>query len=351
MNQPHNLYFHIPYCASKCHYCAFFSTACVDPDWNSYRDGILSEIQQWADKMGKIDVPTIFFGGGTPSLMPVNVFSQIMDAIRKAFNVLPDCEITLESNPGTLDKDKLRQFAEIGMNRLSIGVQSLNDENLRFLGRRHSVQDARDLIRAAQNMGLRVSADFIYGLPGQCVEDIRKMCRDINELGLNHCSMYELTIEDGTPFAKMNLDMPNNDIMAEMYDAIMTELNLPRYEVSNYAATGFECRHNQNIWDGQPYIGFGRGAAGRPLINNIWYEQMGQKEKLEKMNNKDRAIEKVIMGLRTGRGVELTPYVTDAIDMYYVYTNPEFFVVEDQRLSVTNNGLMILNDLLVKLVK
>lgn len=351
MNQPHNLYFHVPYCASKCHYCAFFSAACADPDWDAYLNGILSEIRHWADKMGMIDVPTIFFGGGTPSLMPVYVFAQIMNAVRNSFNVLPDCEITMECNPGTVTSEKLHKFVESGMNRLSIGVQSLNDEELHFLGRRHSALDALKLIRSAQDMGLRVSADFIYGLPGQTVEDVRKMCRDINELDLNHCSMYELTIEDGTPFAKMNLDMPNNDTMAGMYDVINTDLNLPRYEVSNYANPGFECRHNQNIWDGQPYIGFGRGAAGRSLINNEWYEQMGQNEKLEKMNDKERAIEKVIMGLRTKHGVELTLDVTDVIDMYYVYTNPEFFVVKDNRLSLTNNGLLILNDLLVHLVK
>nr|MBQ0091597.1 radical SAM protein [Candidatus Enterousia merdequi] len=148
---------------SKCNYCAFFSVACNNPDWEKYANSICDELVFWAEKLGKKDVPTIFFGGGTPSLMPIGVFENIIKCINQNFNVLPNAEITLESNPGTLDKYKLQDFVSNGVNRLSVGVQSLNDEELVFLGRKHNVNQAQDLLNHAMNMGLRVSADFIYG--------------------------------------------------------------------------------------------------------------------------------------------------------------------------------------------
>ncbi|MDL2296001.1 radical SAM family heme chaperone HemW [Lachnospiraceae bacterium OttesenSCG-928-E19] len=296
MNKPHNLYFHIPYCASKCRYCAFYSMPCANPEWDSFADGILAEIDHWSKIMGKIDIPTIFFGGGTPSLMPVVVFERIMNAVRENFNVLPDCEITVECNPGTITAEKLIAFQKIGMNRISVGVQSFDDDILKFMGRCHNANTALDLINKSLDLGLRVSADFIYGLPNQTVDDVKNLCNQINNLGIEHCSMYELIIEPGTPFADMKLDVPDNETMADMYETIGETLAMPRYEVSNY---GTPCHHNQNIWDGEPYIGFGTAAAGRPLINNVWHEQMGNNEMCEKMTDTDRAIERVIMGLRS----------------------------------------------------
>ena len=142
---------------------------------------------------------------------------------------------------------RLDEFIANGANRLSIGVQSLNDDELQFLGRRHNVAKAMRLIDVAKSRNIRVSADFIYGLPRHNAKSVEKLCNEINKIGLTHCSMYELTIEPSTPFGKMNLDMPSNTEMAEMYNVIGETLNLPRYEVSNYAVPGFECRHNQNV--------------------------------------------------------------------------------------------------------
>lgn len=348
MTKSHNLYFHVPFCQTKCNYCAFYSSACANPDWTKYCDGILAEIDNWAIRLKKITVPTIFFGGGTPSLMPVDIFARIITKVRDKFNLSTDCEVSLESNPGTLDCKKLSEFQKLGVNRLSIGIQSLNDDELKFLGRCHDAATATQLVRDAKDLGLRVSGDFIYGLPGQTVTDVRKLCEQINELGLEHCSMYELSIEPDTPFSKMNLEMPDNETMAEMYETIGHTLTLPRYEVSNY---GTPCRHNQNIWDGAPYIGIGRGAAGRPLINGIWHEQTGDDKLFEKMDPSTRALEKIIMGLRTKNGVGLEPEITDLIDMLYVYKNPDLLQVVDNRLIATEKGLLFLNDLLVKLVR
>ena len=161
MQKNHNLYIHVPFCASKCKYCAFYSHAEISPDWEKYCDGILSEIDFWYDKMGRINVPSIFFGGGTPSMIPTETFEKIMNAAYAKFNISNDCEITLESNPGTLDKNKLSKFQKLGINRLSVGVQSLDDETLKFLGRTHNVKQAIDLLNSAQELNLNISADFI----------------------------------------------------------------------------------------------------------------------------------------------------------------------------------------------
>ena len=351
MTVPHNIYVHVPFCMSKCNYCAFFSRACVAPDWRTYTDGILSEIDYWATKLGKIDVPTIFFGGGTPSLMPVEFFSEIMARIYDRFNVLPVAEITIESNPGTLTAPRLDDFIKSGVNRLSIGVQSLDDDELRFLGRRHTVMDAMQLINTAQSRDIRVSADFIYGLPKHTAKTVEKLCRNINKIGLMHCSMYELTIEPDTPFEKKNLNMPANDMMAEMYNAISETLALPRYEVSNYATPGFECRHNQNVWDGAAYIGIGHGAAGRIFWDGTWYEQMGGGARFEPMTVAARATEKIITGLRTTRGLLLAPDVENALNMEYAKSHPELLEIVDGRIRATKRGMLILDDLLLDLAK
>lgn len=300
--------------------------------------------------MGRISVPTVFFGGGTPSLMPTRVFARIMNALRTKFNVLPDCEITLESNPKTLDATRLREFMDAGVNRLSVGVQRLDNTELEFLGRRHNVRDAMQLLDLAMKMGLRVNADFIYGIPGDTVDTVAQMCRDINALGLGHVSMYELTIEKNTPFGQMNLAMPTNDAMADMYCAIGDTLTLPRYEVSNYARHGCECRHNQNVWDGAPYIGIGHGAAGRPYIDGTWYEQTGGDDiQMQPLTPASRATEKIITGLRTVHGVRKSDDVMRVINTDWLRANPELVCDNNDRICVTEKGMLILDDLLLDL--
>ena len=336
---------------SKCNYCAFFSRACAAPDWDTYTNGILTEIDFWGKKLGKVSVPTVFFGGGTPSLMPTGCFAHIMEKLNNTFDIAPDAETTIESNPGTLDKARLDEFIASGVNRLSIGVQSLNDNELAFLGRRHTVHDAMRLIDVAMSRDIRVSADFIYGLPHHNAKTVVELCRNINKIGLTHCSMYELTIEPNTPFGKMNLDMPTNDEMADMYTAISDTLNLPRYEVSNYARAGFECRHNQNVWDGAAYIGIGRGAAGRVFLDGTWHEQLGDGEKFEQMSSMARAIEKVITGMRTMRGVLLANDIKNVLDMEYIATHPDIVTIIGDRMRATERGIIVLDDLVTNLIK
>ena len=347
----HNIYIHVPFCVSKCNYCAFYSFACSNPDWDKYSNDICGEIKFWSMKIGKINIPTIFFGGGTPSLMPVKTFEKIINCVKDSFVLDENCEITLESNPGTIDKNKLCDLVSLGVNRLSVGVQSLKDDELKFLGRIHNVKQAIDLLNVAQNMGLRVSADFIYGLPNHNVKTVIDLCNDINKLELNHVSLYELTIEKNTPFGKKNLKMPDNETMADMYIAIGEHLSLPRYEVSNYATPGFECRHNQNIWNGDAYIGTGRGAAGRVFINNIWYEQRGNNELFEPISNDTRAMEKILTGLRTIRGVKLTDDVKNQIDFNWVNAHKDLVEIENEYLHTSEHGLLILDEITADIIK
>ena len=352
-NPAHNIYIHVPYCVSKCNYCAFFSRACAAPDWDAYAAEIIREIGYWAARLGAIDVPSVFFGGGTPSLMPTGVFARIMDALSENFHIVANAEITLESNPGTIDGGRLGEFIAAGVNRISIGVQRTDDASLKILGRRHDWRTARDFIDCAAARGVRTSADFIYGIPGDDVASVAQMCRDINALPIEHCSMYELTVEPNTPFGKMNLQMPSNDAMADMYDVIGRTLRYSRYEVSNYAEKpNAQCRHNANVWDGAPYIGIGAGAAGRIFDGGVWYEQTGGANgDCNSMSEYDRAVEMVLTGMRTMRGVSVNDITRNAIDMDFVRANPDLITVRDNRICATARGILILDDLVVKLVK
>jgi oxygen-independent coproporphyrinogen-3 oxidase len=341
-NYPHNIYIHIPFCASKCNYCAFFSRACSAPDWAEYKTRIISEINYWAARLGRVPAPTIFFGGGTPSLMPTKIFAEIMTELRKAFDIALDAEITIEANPGTLNALRLAEFIAAGVNRISIGVQSLNDKQLKFLGRIHTADEARKLIAAAQDAGLRVAADFIYGLPGQTRNDVVQLCKQINELNLEHVSLYELSIEPRTKFATMSLQMPDNETMAKMYQAVEETLALPRYEVSNY---GIPCKHNANVWDGAPYLGLGAGAAGRVLADGVWLET--KSVQWMQLPAGARATEILMTGLRTMRGAELTPEIMDIIDMDFARGNQ--FVIKENRLIA--KSFLTLDSLLVRLLK
>ncbi len=345
----HHLYFHIPFCVRKCNYCTFYSVpggGLCHNGWDNLKNQLLDEISYWAEKVGPVSVPSIFFGGGTPSLMPVDFFREIMGALKDKFNIQDDCEITIECNPGTVTQEKLGEFQKIGMNRISVGVQSLDDSQLEFLGRIHNVQTATELIQFAKNIGLCVSADFIYGLPGQDIQDVKEICEKINLLGLDHCSMYELTIEPGTPFA--TLAPIDNELSAQMYETIGKNLKLDRYEVSNY---GKPCKHNLGIWDGEPYIGFGPSAAGRPYINGTWSEQKNGKlgAPMEKslLSPSERATEILITGLRTKRGVAITPDVLKIIDMDFA-KNSGYFWNCDGRIGVKD--FLLLDSLTERLI-
>jgi oxygen-independent coproporphyrinogen-3 oxidase len=288
-------------------------------------------------------IKTIFFGGGTPSLMPVKYAEKIISKL----NMSEPLEWTLEANPKTISSLELKDWKDMGLNRLSIGIQSFNDKELAFLGRIHNFADSLKLIDAANDLNLRVSGDFIYGLPGQTVPDVIKLCEQINKTELKHASLYELTIEQGTKF--QNLSPLDETVGAQMYNAIQNNLNLSRYEVSNY---GEPCRHNSNVWAGDEYIGVGESAAGRIKIDGRWFETKIINGEIIKnsLTDRERSIEMVMTGLRTMVGVQTVNLPVDIINWDFVLKNPEYFNQDGDFLKMTESGIMILDGLIEKVI-
>ena len=274
---PLHVYVHFPWCLEKCPYCDFvsFKTERAAIDHQAYADAVIREIEARAAPEGLFAghrLATIFFGGGTPSLWEPAAMRRVIDAIRARFPADPsesDVEVTAECNPTTLDADRARALLEAGIGRLSIGVQSLDAAQLKFLGRLHDVPMARSAVRGAIASGARVSADLIFGLPGQRPEEAAAHAGELVDLGLEHLSAYALTIEPGTRFGELarrgKLPLAEEDATCDAFLAVEAALaarGLGHYEVSNYARTGREARHNLGYWRGAAYLGLGCAAYG-----------------------------------------------------------------------------------------
>lgn len=265
---PLGLYIHIPFCETRCPYCDFNAYAGMEASFLAYRAAIERETSIWGRLLGRPVAETVFFGGGTPSYLPVQDISEILGAIRTEFEVAPGAETTLEANPGDFSSSKLAAYLETGVNRLSIGIQSLDDRMLGILGRRHSVTEAIGAYQMAVGAGFtNISIDLIYGLPHQDMETWRRTLDGIAELDPPHVSMYCLTVEEGTPLEQDvrsgRLPESDPDSAADMYLAaqeVMLERGYRHYEISNWARPGFESRHNLVYWRNQPYLGIGPGA-------------------------------------------------------------------------------------------
>ena len=289
--RPVSLYLHFPFCVRKCRYCDFLSGPATQEAINEYVGILCREIElRAAEVSGSLPVndrkkavspdqrgpfesekpgrltDTIFIGGGTPSLMTPDQIRRVMNALKKSYRIADDAEISMEMNPGTADRDKLLAFRRAGINRLSLGVQSFDNEELKLLGRIHTAEEAREIFREARSAGFQnINIDLMSALPGQKMESWEKTLREAVKLGPEHISAYSLIIEEGTPFASMELpDLPSEDEDREMYHftkAFLAKNGYRRYEISNYAREGFECRHNCGYWTGHEYLGLGLGAS------------------------------------------------------------------------------------------
>ena len=268
LSQDISLYVHIPFCETKCPYCDFNTYARLEGLMMPYASALAQEIALWGRLLGQPDVGTIFLGGGTPSYVPAGHVSSLLETVRSAFRVRDGPEITLEANPGDFDVEKLEQYLGSGVNRLSIGVQSLEDGLLRVLGRRHTAGQALDAFRLARKAGFdNVSLDLMFGLPYQDADDWKRTLEVAMSLQPDHLSLYCLTLENGTPLEAWVSDgqvpEPDPDLAADMY--LLAEETLERagfrhYEISNWARPGFESRHNLQYWRSLPYLGVGPGA-------------------------------------------------------------------------------------------
>ena len=274
-----SLYIHIPFCIKKCRYCDFLSGPCDADTKERYVSALIREIRQ--SEYAGSRVETVFFGGGTPTTLKPELLKEILDNVRDIFTLNEDAEISIECNPGTVDKEKLVSLRQMGFNRLSIGLQSTDDDELKYLGRIHNYEEFLETYKNAREVGFEnINVDIMSALPGQTIDSYKDTLKKVISLGPEHISAYSLIIEEGTEFwdiygddgntltetepAEGVLPLPDEDTERDMYyltKKVLEEAGYHRYEISNYAKDGFECRHNKVYWTGDPYIGFGIGAA------------------------------------------------------------------------------------------
>jgi oxygen-independent coproporphyrinogen-3 oxidase len=265
---PHSLYLHVPFCVSKCPYCDFNSHVGLEGLFEAYSRALVSEIRHWGRELGAPRLDTVFIGGGTPSRVPAGHIRVALDAVRESFVLAPDAEITLEANPQSAEAQKMAAWLEAGVNRLSLGFQSLDGDALAFLERAHTAGEAVEVFGRARTAGFgNVSCDLIFAVPGLTTSRWEEVLAAVLQLGPDHLSAYELTPEVGTRLgadvASGRILMPDDDVKLEQYAVaarLLAVAGMARYEVSNWARPGRECRHNIAYWSGVPYAAAGAGA-------------------------------------------------------------------------------------------
>jgi oxygen-independent coproporphyrinogen-3 oxidase len=375
------LYIHWPFCRSKCPYCDFNSHVRDGVDEARWTDALMRDLERQAELTAGRAVGSVFFGGGTPSLMPPATVRKLLDEVRSNWAVLPEVEITLEANPNSAEADRFRAFAAAGVNRLSLGVQALDPEALRFLGRAHDRKEAIAAIEHARATFPQFSFDLIYARPGQSVVAWRRELDEALTLAGEHLSLYQLTIEPGTAFATLarcgELVPPEEDITAALFEITQERLaaaGLPAYEISNHARPGAECRHNLAYWRYQDYAGIGPGAHGRLTLGGTKYatRQHRLPEKwlaavetkgtgIEERAAIDRATtveEMLMMGLRLVEGVSRARLECaancDAETLFGTNLAPlidgGFLTLDAERLAATPAGRQRLNAVLAALL-
>lgn len=372
------LYIHWPFCQSKCPYCDFNSHVAASIDQRRWRDAYVREIARVAAEVPGRVLETVFFGGGTPSLMEPEVVADVLEAVRKAWPMVNDPEITLEANPGSVEAGRFRGFAEAGVNRVSMGIQALNDEDLRRLGRLHSVADAMQAFDIARENFKRVSFDLIYARQDQTLAAWKAELGEALSMAVDHLSMYQLTIEEGTAFgdrfARGGLrGLPDEEVQADMY-AVTQEVcaahGMPAYEVSNHAGHGAESRHNLIYWRMGDYAGIGPGAHGRltldgkrwatvaPRAPGAWLAMVERgehgEEPREQVSREEQAMEYLLMSMRLAEGMDLARYeglsgkALDGEKLSYLQDLGLVRAVSG-RLIATDSGRAVLNGILREL--
>lgn len=373
---PRAAYVHIPFCVSKCWYCDFSSYPGLEPIFEDYARALISEIERAT--RGSDGLDTVYFGGGTPTTLSAPDLSSILNALRGSLGIADNAEVTIEANPGTVDRAKLCELREAGFNRLSLGVQSFDDEFLRSIGRVHTRAQALEAYDAARSAGFaNVGIDLIFALPGQTVAHWSSTLDTAIELAPEHISLYELSIEEGTRFAELCAEGAikpiDEDARLAMYELAISMLGragYEHYEVSNFARPGFRSRHNTVYWLNEPYYGFGAGAtsyidgnrACRVTDPRQYIAALSSGadaiESSERLDARARLGETMIMGLRMLDGVDLARIQRDiGLDpvrefepQITMLTKRGLIETIDGRLRVTHAGLLLLNDVSTEFV-
>jgi oxygen-independent coproporphyrinogen-3 oxidase len=368
------LYLHWPFCASKCPYCDFNSHVRNTIDLDQWRTAFIKELRRHRELIGPKTISSIFFGGGTPSLMPPALVNDILSEINSLWDVPAHIEITLEANPNSVEVDNFKALAQAGINRVSLGIQSFNPDDLKFLGRLHSVDEGRRAIETAQSCFKRVSFDLIYARPNQTLEQWESELKDALSYGTEHISLYQLTIESGTAFAtrhaRGDFILPNEDLAADLYEMttnLCAEQGLISYEVSNYAKLGCESQHNLAYWRYQDYAGIGPGAHGRLTLNGqghatkqfrapeTWLtnciDHSNGFDEDHLLTAREQASEMLLMGLRLNQPFNLKRLPCSAkevLDFNAIdrLVKSEMMVYDGNNLMATPQGRLCLNEIL-----
>ena len=372
------LYLHMPFCVRKCAYCDFLSFPTDQETQNLYTRRLREDIDAMGKKYGDIPVDTIFIGGGTPSVPDSALIVGIMERVRKAFHVAEGAEISMEANPGTVTREKLTDYRRSGINRLSFGLQSANDRELKLLGRIHTWAEFLESFHLARECGFtNINIDLMSALPGQTRESWKDTLKRVTDLNPEHISAYSLIIEDGTPFGEKYGSeegrklLPDEDSEREMYHEtkrFLRDCGYERYEISNYAKPGRACRHNIGYWTGLPYLGLGLGASSymdgcRFAVNSDMKQYLEEKPGMftdvEKLTKKDMEEEFFYVGLRMTAGVSLPEFErrfgVSAKDVYpglmEMFVEEKAAVFQGDRFVLTDYGLDVSNYIMARFLQ
>lgn len=364
------IYLHVPFCVQKCRYCDFCSFVADEQTKEEYLHALLFQIENAPEDARAVD--SIFFGGGTPSLLSEKAFERIFSALHGKYRISEDAEITVEANPGTVKKPWARSMRALGVNRISMGLQSANDEELRLLGRIHTYAQFLESFRILREAGFEnINIDLMYAIPEQTPCSLESTLKRVLSLSPEHVSVYSLIIEENTPFGreKASLSLPDEETESEMYSIIcktMQNAGYMHYEISNYAKKDFSCRHNLRYWQGGDYLGF--GLAAHSLYRG---ERLAMPESMAAylknpvapacrtpVSFSDAREEYVMLGLRTAEGISLTEYkerfgkelLLGKEKMLALWQRAGYARLEGDRLSLTERGFYLSNAIICELI-
>ena len=358
MKQALGIYIHIPFCVRKCAYCDFLSGPANEETKRAYVEKLLEEMNQWGELLQSRQIATVFFGGGTPSILPGEDIVRIMNHLRGLGHIVPEAEITIEANPGTVTKEKLLLWKEAGINRISFGLQSADNEELKKLGRIHTWEAFVENFHLARACGFEnINVDLMSALPGQTVESWKETMEKVTALNPEHISAYSLIIEEGTPFYEAYAEhpelLPSEEAERQMYydtKAYFKAHGYERYEISNYAKPGYECRHNLSYWERVDYLGLGLGAAS--LLGNVRKSNQTDLSEYfkgnfageeEQLTDTAAMEEYFFLGLRMMKGVDASGYEEIYGSVIENLVKQGLLKREERKIFLTEQGIDVSN--------
>ena len=363
------IYVHIPFCKQKCSYCDFISYCDKNDLIEKYIKALKQEIEN--SSVNEYEISTIYIGGGTPSYIESKYISEILKTIKQKYNISRNVEITIEVNPGTATKEKLRDYVEAGINRISIGLQSWNNNLLKMIGRIHTYEEFLSTYKLAREVGFKnINVDLMIGLPNQTLDDVKKSLEEISKLNPEHISVYSLIVEEGTPIekkiAKGQLKLPNEELEREEYWEVkkfLENLGYKHYEISNFAKTGYESKHNLNCWEQKEYLGF--GAAAHSYMKKTRYSNTENIEKYinqemqskqlhmvhEVQKEEEQKKEYMLLGLRKIDGVQISSFknkfgcnpIMEFKNELNKLTQEELIEIDLDQIKLTEKGIDLAN--------